>query len=211
MLQKIKGVMKGKSVARIFMDEDMKNFSVRGKTLDIGGARKPDYIHEIKKDSDFSLEIIDGLLNPINFEKDALPFGDATFDSALMCNVLEHIYNHNFLVAEAHRILKPGGSLVGFVPFLVQYHPDPEDYFRYTEKALHIIFEKANFTNIVVRRVGVGPFMVHCNNLLQRLPLFIRPFFFAWNYALDSLYAKLKPNVKKHFPLGYSFHVVKRT
>lgn len=46
----------------------------------------------------------------------ALPFADATFDSALCSEVLEHIRDDATAVAELTRVLKPGGLLLISVP-----------------------------------------------------------------------------------------------
>ena len=42
----------------------------------------------------------------------ALPFEDATFDVAFSCECLEHVPSPRQMLAELHRILKPGGILV---------------------------------------------------------------------------------------------------
>jgi SAM-dependent methyltransferase len=45
-----------------------------------------------------------------------LPYDDARFDAVLVMDVLEHVPDPRRLLAEAARVLKPGGRLVGFVP-----------------------------------------------------------------------------------------------
>lgn len=45
-----------------------------------------------------------------------LPFPDATFEAVLVVDVLEHVDDPAHLVAEIHRVLRPGGRFVGFVP-----------------------------------------------------------------------------------------------
>lgn len=45
-----------------------------------------------------------------------LPFREATFDVVFLHEVLEHVEDDQLTVHEAHRILKPGGHLVIFVP-----------------------------------------------------------------------------------------------
>lgn len=46
----------------------------------------------------------------------ALPFPDGFFDAVICSEVLEHIPDHERAVAEAVRVLKPGGDLVVSVP-----------------------------------------------------------------------------------------------
>jgi SAM-dependent methyltransferase len=45
-----------------------------------------------------------------------LPFEDATFDAVVAGELLEHVRDPAALVAEARRVLRPGGTFVGSVP-----------------------------------------------------------------------------------------------
>jgi len=45
-----------------------------------------------------------------------LPFPDASFDVLLLHEVLEHVEDDRRAVAEAYRVLRPGGRMVIFVP-----------------------------------------------------------------------------------------------
>jgi len=47
---------------------------------------------------------------------EALPFHDGTFDLVLSHEVLEHVGDDRRAVAEALRVLRPGGRLAAFVP-----------------------------------------------------------------------------------------------
>lgn len=51
-----------------------------------------------------------------NLEKTPLPFKDNIFDVVFSCSVLEHIKNILSLFEDIHRILKPGGKLITYVP-----------------------------------------------------------------------------------------------
>jgi SAM-dependent methyltransferase len=150
-----------------------------------------------------------GDVNKINFEIDPLPYEDNSIDTVIMFNILEHIFNHQFLVNQANRVLKPESDLIGFVPFLVNYHPDPHDYFRYTKEALNLILNKAGFKKIEIKEVGIGPFMVNYNNILLSLPIFLRVVLFPAYYLLDIVFVKIRPQVGHRYPLGYIFKAVK--
>jgi len=47
-----------------------------------------------------------------------LPFSDATFDKVAIVDYLEHIHDDAGLVAELHRAMRPGGTLILNVPHL---------------------------------------------------------------------------------------------
>jgi SAM-dependent methyltransferase len=46
----------------------------------------------------------------------SLPFDSAHFDVVICVEVLEHLFSPHLAVAEAHRVLKPGGKLIATVP-----------------------------------------------------------------------------------------------
>ena len=45
-----------------------------------------------------------------------MPFADASFDVVVCSEVLEHIHDYRGVLAEIHRVLKPGGRFVASVP-----------------------------------------------------------------------------------------------
>jgi ubiquinone/menaquinone biosynthesis C-methylase UbiE len=47
---------------------------------------------------------------------EAMPFGDATFGTVVCTEVLEHVPHPRRALTEIHRVLMPGGVLVGSVP-----------------------------------------------------------------------------------------------
>lgn len=202
-------IWKGQTIMRILMDEGMRAHTIKGETIDVGGGRNPDYFGYLQKEPGTRVTSVDWSISRIDFEKDALPFKECFADCALLCNVLEHIYNHRFLVGEIHRVLKRDGRLIGFVPFFIQYHPDPHDYFRYTREALDLIFKGAGFRGVDITTVGAGPFTVNLNNMMLSLPRVLRVAFYGPTVMLDRLFLKLRPNARERYPLGYIFSAVK--
>lgn len=202
----LRAVWRGESLARASMDAALDGRRLDGAfVVDVGGAKSASYLRRLKLLPDVRVESVDGATHQVDFERDALPYSDSAADAAICCNVLEHVYNHRHLVAEIRRVLKPGGALLGFVPFFVQYHPDPRDYFRYTGEALSRILGDAGFSQVSVEAVGQGPVGVCVNSLLLSLPRPLRPILVlaAWPFALIS--ARLRPGLRDRFPLGYVF------
>jgi SAM-dependent methyltransferase len=75
----------------------------------------------------------------------SIPVEDGRFDRILFNQVLEHVPDPPKVLAELHRVLKPGGLLFCSVPLFYEEHQKPYDYFRYTQFALRKLFEEAGF------------------------------------------------------------------
>jgi SAM-dependent methyltransferase len=80
-----------------------------------------------------------------------LPFKDASFDSILCTQVLEHVRNPFMLMSEIGRVLRTGGCLVMTMPALWPLHEEPYDYYRYTKYGL---IELATVNNLEIVRVA---------------------------------------------------------
>lgn len=55
-----------------------------------------------------------------------LPYGDASFDTVVLGEVLERLLHPGRVLEEARRVLRPGGRLVVTVPHGLQAHADPK-------------------------------------------------------------------------------------
>jgi SAM-dependent methyltransferase len=77
----------------------------------------------------------------------ALPFVDASFDTVLLLEVLEHVGDARAVLADIARVLKPGGVLLLSMPFLYPLHDAPHDYRRFTAPGLEA----------AIRRSGLDP------------------------------------------------------
>lgn len=71
-----------------------------------------------------------------------LPFADATFNTVVSFQVLEHVPEPQVMFAEMTRVLKPGGHLILMAPQMWHLHEIPHDYFRYTRYGLAYLAEK---------------------------------------------------------------------
>lgn len=65
-----------------------------------------------------------------------LPFDDEYADTVVSFQVMEHLPEPSFFLAECWRILKPEGTLFITVPFMWHVHEAPYDYYRYTHHGL---------------------------------------------------------------------------
>ena len=83
-----------------------------------------------------------------------LPFDDASFDTVLNVQVLEHTPHPALLVNEMGRVLKPGGTLLLSAPFQFRLHEEPHDYFRYSPHGLRTLCDDAGLRIIETRNQG---------------------------------------------------------
>lgn len=119
---------------------------VSGRTLDLGaGSVKYKNIIE-KKTSEYitfdmvkkeGIDLVGDILD--------LSFEDESFDTVISTQVLEHVEKPWIMIKEIGRVLKKNGICILTAPFLVPYHADPNDYFRYTIKGMKSLFENENF------------------------------------------------------------------
>lgn len=114
----------------------------RGTVLDIGaGARRVESL--IPPDCSYiSLDYMETAVDwyetrPHVFgDGQFLPFKDDTIDTVLLLDVLEHLPKPDKALAEARRVLRPGGSLHISVPFLYPLHDSPYDFQRWTSHGM---------------------------------------------------------------------------
>jgi len=85
-------------------------------------------------------------LNALMMHIDVLPFPDASFDSVLLDNVLEHLIAPQPLLAEIHRVLRTSGRLIMGVPGSKGFQRDPDHKVFYDQDALDNCAISAGFT-----------------------------------------------------------------
>ena len=83
-------------------------------------------------------------------EPDRLPFEAGEFDSALLDNVLEHIEQPVPLLAEVHRVIKPGGQVLIGVPGQRGWDSDADHKVFYDEAGLQRCLGEAGFATLEV-------------------------------------------------------------
>ncbi len=136
---------------------------LNGRLLDIGCGKMP-YREMILKESAVSeytgLDIetaisYDRSVKPdFTWDGKTMPFEDNSFDCAMATEVLEHCAEPEVLLAEARRVLKPGGVLFLTVPFLWNLHETPHDEYRYTPFSLVRHLKNSGFEDITIKALG---------------------------------------------------------
>jgi SAM-dependent methyltransferase len=82
-----------------------------------------------------------------------LPFKTGSVDYVLNVAVLEHVPFPGRAIDEIHRILKPGGKLYCYIPFIQGFHASPNDFQRFTSEGM-----KVQFRNFDIEKLqAVGP------------------------------------------------------
>ncbi|MFQ6049625.1 MAG: methyltransferase domain-containing protein [Candidatus Paceibacterales bacterium] len=208
-------IPRGASLPRTLVNNRLRDIKVEGKVLDLGaGESQSSYFRFLQRGKNskiISVDIAD--IKKPTFKIDLegpLPFKDNDFDYILCFNLLEHIFNYAGLIKESYRVLKKEGKLIGSVPFLVNIHPDPNDYFRYSGSTLQRLFQKTGFKKIKIEPMGFGPFCVGYSFVGFVFSKIIRLFPFFITFLADNLLLKINKNLGKHkYPLAYYFEAQK--
>ena len=68
------------------------------------------------------------------------PLQEGHFALAICCSVLEHTPTPWVMAENLTRLLRPGGALYISVPWVWRYHAYPDDYFRFSPRAVQSLF-----------------------------------------------------------------------
>ncbi|OQB19193.1 MAG: hypothetical protein BWY14_00550 [Parcubacteria group bacterium ADurb.Bin192] len=168
-----------------------------GLVLDVGSKKSP-YRNQIPATKYLRLDI-DPKSNPdICGDIHAIPMEDNYFDTVIASEVLEHVQEPRKAVSEMHRILKPGGVCILSTRFIMPYHPDPQDYYRFSWDALRDLFK--NFSQVEVH---------HHDNRLQCIWFFMT---LSWARVILNIFNPIIARI--HFmntrcPLGFVVYAKK--
>lgn len=123
----------------------------RGRLLDVGCGRKPyqalfAHVKEYlgleldtpKNRADASADLF--------YDGQTIPLNDASVDTVLCNQVLEHVQNPTRFLGEINRVLSPGGALILTVPFFWPEHEQPHDHCRFTSFGLRTRLQEAGFS-----------------------------------------------------------------
>ena len=90
----------------------------------------------------------------VRYAGGTFPYADASVDSILHTETLEHVVEYAGFLAECARVLRPGGEMCFTMPFQARFHYIPHDYWRFTPTALKMITEQAGFGSVRVTARG---------------------------------------------------------
>lgn len=142
------------------------------------------------------------------------PFADSSLEVVLTQEVVEHLARPASAISEFHRVLKPDGTLLLQVPFIIGYHPGPTDYWRFTIEAFDELLPSSQW-EIVERSISVGHGSGFYRILVEFLAVHFSVFggklyrlakgFFAVIFAPLALLDYLTPHLpeKHRIPGGY--------
>jgi SAM-dependent methyltransferase len=151
----------------------------------------------------------------------------ASVDCVVLTEVLEHLYEPRETLLELHRLLRPGGRLLGTVPFFMSEHEQPRDYHRYTSFCLERMFAESGYRIVEIEYVGdmIGVAITGSVKVLQLAVKALRilrlgPLAELVNFAIRlpeyGYYGMLRLGLNpqrvayfKQHPLGFTFHLEK--
>jgi len=133
----------------------------RGSLLDVGCGAQPYRVLLPKTVTYLGIDTTDAqanfgytVLNTTYFTGETWPVESCSISTVLATETLEHVEHPEQFLAEARRVLQPGGTLILTVPFAARWHYIPYDYWRFTPSGLQSLLTDAGFTPPVVYARG---------------------------------------------------------
>lgn len=212
------GINQGQSLCRILQNLECSKVLIKGNVIEFGAEpeSKKNFSSIAKKKNISKISFSDKFINKkgvikadlntkINLKKNH-------YETILLFNVLEHLFNINNAKKELTKILKKKGVLIGSTPFLYRFHGAPSDNFRFTKPFYEKFFQK-DYKIIKIFNLGFGPFC-SCYSLIsdftKKIP-FLNLLLFTISYFLDLILSKLvKYNLKDVYPIGVFFILKKK-
>ncbi len=128
-----------------------------GTLLDVGCGAQP-YRHLVPTSVEYlGIDTVDAkarfgydIPDTRYFSGSRWPVADATIDTVLCTETLEHVLDPGSFLAEAYRCMRPGGRLILTVPFSARWHYVPYDYWRFTPSGLSYLLTSSGLQDVQV-------------------------------------------------------------
>lgn len=124
--------------------------NIKGRVLEIGskdyGNTQP--FRELFQHCDYvGVDLEDGknVDYVVDLEKGVGPLQGQQFDLIIICSVLEHSPKPWLLAENIQSLLSDTGTLYSCHPWVWRYHKYPDDYFRFSPKAIQSLFDRLSF------------------------------------------------------------------
>lgn len=191
-----------------FFEAKLREIAKEERIIDVGGGRPfqkgmARYKQLFKNKRYETLDISPMCEPTIIGDAHNLPLPNESIPAILSFSTLEHLQDPRRAVNEMHRVLRKGGKVFIYAPFIYPYHALRSvfgDYFRFTEEGLRYLFRE--FSTVEIKKQG-GYF---------RALLFFSPgqqyMRFFWEpiaYALDKFFK----TEKRSTTAGYYLYAVK--
>ena len=124
------------------------NNYAQGRVLDIGCGNKPyQSLFDNKCTEYIGCDIVQSSKNAVDIicQATEIPIVDDYFDTIFCTQVIEHVEDHDKVLNEMFRLLKPNGHVILSGPLYWHLHEQPHDFFRFTKYGFQYIFEKQGF------------------------------------------------------------------
>jgi len=174
---------------RFLLQEQVKKYSsyIKGRVLDIGAGEYTRYRNFFDCEEYIKMDVGKSENVDVIGSIENIPLIDASVDSVVCTQVFEHLKHPQKSAEEVFRVLKKGGYLLVTVPQVNELHEEPNDFFRYTNYGLKVLFEEAGFE--IVKSDQRGGFFavvaqIKIRYMIDRINLYKRPFV---GYAISKL------------------------
>lgn len=157
----VRQLLRGKSVYRALLNQTLQGRRIVGDVLDLGSrTTESSYWKAFDRTATGRILLTDvqegeGILC-LDVEQ-PFPLPDESLDTVLAFNLLEHVYWPFEMPREVSRVLRPGGTFMLAVPYLHEYHPDADDFHRFSHTFLTRWLTECGFVVDEVVLLGGGP------------------------------------------------------